>query len=213
MANDKATGYYEDGETEDYRVIVDNFPLRVDLLSFNAALNAADEVLLDWSTSGEENFFGFEVQRSSDNINWAPLQTLFATGNGNHDVNYYNYTDISPFSGTSFYRLKMINGDGRFRYSPVKMISLDKGIDKITVSPVPANDRASLIVRTYSDGELSLQVSDISGRIVYNRVVSVRKGENVIDLPFVQQAGDGMYFINARLNGKQETAKLLVIKK
>jgi len=138
---------------------------------------------------------------------------LFATGNGNHDINYYNCTDISPFSGTSFYRLKMINGDGRFRYSPVKMIRLDKGFDKITVSPVPANDRASLIVRTYSDGELSLQVSDISGKIVYNRVVSIRKGENVIDLPFVQQAGDGMYFINARLNGKQETAKLLVIKK
>jgi hypothetical protein len=212
MTNAKSTGYYEDGETEDYRVLVDNFPLRVDLFSFNAKLNTQSQVMLDWSTTGEENFFGFEVQRSNDNINWEALQTVFAAGNGNPATNYYHSTDILPLKGKSFYRLKLISGDGKFRYSEVRMITLDKGFQSISVSPVPATDKASLIVRSFNDGNLSLLVTDVSGRIVYRQDYSIKKGENNIDLPFVQQAGNGMYFINTRMKEESETTKLMIIK-
>jgi hypothetical protein len=213
MTNAMATGYYEDGETEDYRVIVDNFPLRVDLLSFNAQLSNSSQVLLDWSTSGEENFFGFEVQRSSDNNEWETLQTQLATGNGEQGVNYYHSTDLNPLKGKSFYRLKLVSGDGKFRYSQVRMITLNKGLSGITIAPVPAAAYASLIVHSITEGDLSVQVTDVNGRLIYQRTYFIPKGTNNIDLPFVQNAADGIYFITTRLNGDQETVKLIIAKK
>jgi hypothetical protein len=213
MTNAMATGYFEDGETEDYRVIVDNFPLRVDLLSFNAQLNNSSQVLLDWSTSGEENFFGFEVQRSSDNNEWETLQTKFATGNGEQGVNYYQYTDINPLKGKSFYRLKLVSGDGKFRYSQVRMITINKGLYGLTIAPVPAAANASLIIHSTTEGDLSVQVTDVSGRILYQRTYFIPIGTHNMDLPFVQNAADGIYFINARMNGYQEKLKLIIAKK
>jgi hypothetical protein len=170
-------------------------------------------VLLDWSTSGEENFFGFEVQRSSDNNEWETLQTQFATGNGEQGVNYYQYTDINPLKGKSFYRLKLVSGDGKFRYSQVRMITINKGLYGITVAPVPASDYASLIIHSSTGGDLLVQVTDVSGRLIYHRSFFITKGTNNIHLPFVQFSANGIYFITTRLNVDQETIKLIIAKK
>lgn len=131
MTNTNPTGYYEDGETEDYTVLVDDFPLTVNLLSFNAKLVANDKVKLDWKTSGEENFNGFEIQRSTDNVNWTVLGTMNATGNGSSEENDYFYTDLNPLPSKSFYRLRLISGDGKFRYSEIRTITVKKGIQEI----------------------------------------------------------------------------------
>ncbi len=213
MTNANPTGYYEDGETEDYTVLVDNFPLSVNLLSFNAKLIADDLVKLDWTTSGEENFNGFEIQRSTDNINWTVLGTLNATGNGTALENEYFFTDMNILPAKSFYRLRLISGDGKFRYSEVKTVNIKNGIQEITVSPNPASSMATLSVNALLNSEGLLSISDINGKLVYRQSVTLNKGVNTIDMPVVQKLNSGIYMVQVSINNETMTEKLIIQKK
>ena len=213
MGTANATGYYEDGETEDYRVVVDDFPLKVNLLSFDAKLTTDDKVKLEWTTSGEENFNGFEVQRSVNNSNWSVLTTVYATGNGNQLENNYTYIDLQPLPSKSFYRLRLISGNGTFRYSEVRAVIINKGIQQIIVSPNPANDVAALSVHSLLDAESEISIIDMNGRLLYPQAVKVNKGVNNIDLPVVKKLSSGLYLVQLRMNDEVFVEKLIISKK
>ncbi|NOT51970.1 MAG: T9SS type A sorting domain-containing protein [Chitinophagaceae bacterium] len=212
MDNTRSTGYYEDGETEDYRVLVDNFPLSVNLLSFDARIISDNNVKLDWTTTGEENFTGFEIQRSADNNNWTVPGTVFATGNGSSSVNSYSFNDLNPLSGRSFYRLRLISGGGQFRYSETRTVIINKGIQQIIITPNPTTDKASLIINSFTADDASIHVFDASGRLVHRQTTRIQSGTNTIDLPFVSRAESGIYFIQVSLNGESITEKLVITK-
>ena len=213
MSSANATGYYENGETEDYRVVVDDYPLKVNLLSFDAKTTADDKVKLDWVTSGEENFNGFEVQRSADNINWTVLTTVFATGNGNQSENDYAYIDLQPLPGKSFYRLKLVSGDGKYRYSEVRTVTIKRGLQQIIVSPNPASDVATVSVYSLLDAESEISIFDVSGRLVYSQAVTVSKGLNKTDLPVVKNLNSGLYLVQVRIRDEVSVEKLIISKK
>ncbi|MBX2974611.1 MAG: lamin tail domain-containing protein [Ignavibacteriaceae bacterium] len=98
-------------------------PLPVELASFNAVpVNGA--VKLIWQTSTEINNHGFDVERaisanSSDDLTWETL--AFVKGNGNsNSVKEYSYTDNNiSASGKYAYRLKQLDTDGAYKYSPI----------------------------------------------------------------------------------------------
>ena len=213
MATANSTGYYEDGETEDYRVVVDDFPLKVNLLSFDAKVTGDTKVKLEWITSGEENFNSFEVQRSADNINWTVFATVYATGNGNSLENEYAYMDLQPLPAKSFYRLRLVSGDGKFRYSEVRTVTIKNGIQQIIISPNPASNAAALSVYSLFDAEGEMNIIDINGRLLYRQTIAVSKGINNIDLPVVKKLNSGLYLVQVRVNDEVSVQKLIINKK
>ncbi len=213
MTNANPTGYYEDGETEDYTVLVDAYPLKVDLLSFDAKLLIDNKVKLDWTTSGEENFNGFEVQRSADNINWTVLHTVSATGNGNALENDYFYADLNPLPAKSFYRLKLISGDGKFIYSEVRTITVKNEIQRITISPNPASNEGTLSIYSLVDKDALVNIFDISGKLVYRQTIAVSKGTNNVNLSIIEKLNSGIYMVQLSMDDEQMTEKLIINKK
>jgi len=211
MTNAKSTGYYEDGETEDYRVLVDDFPLAVNLVSFDARVITDNNVKLEWSTTDEVNFTGFDVERSADNGTWTKLETVFATGNGATGNTNYTYNDLHPLHGKSFYRLRLISSD-QFRYSDIRTVTINKGIRQLIITPNPAKDKAELIIQSYENADASIQVFDAVGKLVYRQINRVQNGSNTIELPFVLKASDGIYFIQVRMNGEMLTEKMIISK-
>lgn len=122
--------------------------LPVTLTSFTSTLNNL-KVNLNWATEKETNFSRFELERSTDGKNFAPIAIVFSMENTSGS-NKYSYTDdISVNTEANFYyRLKMIDTDGRYSYSPVKLI-IKKGQKAetdiaITTFPNPATN--SLVV-------------------------------------------------------------------
>ncbi len=213
MTNSTPTGYYNHGEAEDYRVLVDNFPLKANLLAFNAKVITSSNVELKWNSSGEEQFRGYEIQRSSaDNSSWNVLGFSIATGNGSSDQINYFYNDLRPLAGQSFYRLKLVSNDGKFKYSEVRTITISKGIQEITVLPNPATDKVNLIINTFDNGTAFITVTDMAGRIVHQQTALLQNGSNNTNLPIVDKLNSGMYFIRAEVNG-QSVVKKLIIKK
>jgi len=97
--------------------------LPVELISFNASFNM-DNVELHWQTQTEVNNYGFNVERSITNKDWATLSFIEGNGNSN-SPKYYDFTDNDiTKSGNYNYRLKQIDNDGTFEYSKIVSVNV-----------------------------------------------------------------------------------------
>jgi hypothetical protein len=142
MTVNNATHWFANGEVEDYRVFVDAI-LPVDLLSFTAANEKNDHVLLKWSTGKEINFKGFDIERSGDGLSWNTIAFVQSNSTGS-PVNDYAFSDYSPLSNASHYRLRLLSSDGSYKYSQLRSVLLEESKTNITITPNPVQQHAVL---------------------------------------------------------------------
>jgi hypothetical protein len=101
--------------------------LPVELTSFSAT-TTGPTVRLNWNTATETNNYGFEIERMSSiksqtSDSWEKIG--FVNGNGNsNSPRSYTFVDDKVSSEKYFYRLKQIDNDGQFEYSPTVQVDL-----------------------------------------------------------------------------------------
>jgi len=91
---------------------------------------------LQWVTAEEINTRHFELESSSDGSAFTSIATIRAAGNGS---NTYGYNDQRMNTGKTFYRLKIVDIDQRYSYSPVISISNNSN-NSLRLFPNPASD-------------------------------------------------------------------------
>lgn len=99
-------------------------PLPVTLIRFDAAKRHPD-ALLQWQTAAEQNTDVFEVERKTGTAShFIKIGSVKAAGNST-DLRHYRYIDGGIFrqSDVVYYRLKIVDKDGSFSYSPVVVLS------------------------------------------------------------------------------------------
>jgi hypothetical protein len=169
--------------------LIPNNPLPVTLVDFNGHLAEA-YVLLNWQTVSEVNTAHFEVERSRDGVRFAPVATMKAKGNA-ADVQLYQVRDTSPLPGLSYYRLKMVDADGRFEHS--KMISISPypgNAGNTTLYPNP-NEGRQLFVESTHPAARPVAVYDLVGRKVLYQETNLGSGKWAVK--FDQDLKPGMY--------------------
>lgn len=121
--------------------------LPVRLVSFKASAEGR-VAYLNWTTASEEGSKGFEIQRSADTRTWQTLDFVnskSANGNSSVELNY-QYNDLSLLTGTSYYRLRMVDLDGAFAYSQTRSLQAEK-VRGMLVYPNPVvNGKLSVVV-------------------------------------------------------------------
>ena len=85
--------------------------LPVELTKFTG-YNDGDVNVLNWTTASELNSLKFEVEKSLDAINFTYIGERPAAGNSSLPLNY-SLVDEHPIVGNNYYRLKMIDMDGK----------------------------------------------------------------------------------------------------
>lgn len=143
--------------------------LPLNLLNFSGSLNNEKEVSLNWQTAQEINTSQFVVERSTNGTDFSAIGKVNAAGNSSVGKTY-SFVDNKPLTGSNFYRLKMVDVDGKFTYSKIVALNND---DKsvFTLYPNPANDLLYLKVNRAAENVL-LQIFDVTGRTI--------KEENVL---------------------------------
>lgn len=202
------TGYFADGEVEDYYVFVSNTPLAVKLSDFTAKKVGEDKVSLAWTVADEEPNTKYELQKSSDSQSWSSIYNSSAHSK-NAKVTYESQ-DGAPFIGTNYYRLKITKPDGSVIYSPVKKIVFEKQL-LVHVTPNPASSTAVLSIQLEQRAAARLRILDINGRAVYVRSFVADQGMNNFTLP-VHQLPDGVYQAEVWVDNRHYTKQLLVRK-
>ncbi|WP_127125121.1 T9SS type A sorting domain-containing protein [Pseudoflavitalea rhizosphaerae] len=149
------------GEIEDYYIAYLT-ALPVTLISFDAVKEGRN-AKLSWKTAEELNTETYEIERLSGNSNqWITIGKVAAAGNSNSE-RQYRFTDNNVYPGANFYRLKIIDLDGKLAYSSVRFVDFGNEAFAITLSPNPASDIVTIKGLT---GSNRIQLLDISGRLI-----------------------------------------------
>ena len=187
-------------------------PLPVTILSF-AGQKEGSVNKLSWSTANEFNNTGFEILRSTDGITYTVIgfvNSLAVNGNSS-DVLNYSFTDIAVSGTKQYYRLRQVDFDNRSNLSTIVFIKGERPL--ITsidgVFPNPASSSVNVLIAASEREKVTLVVSDISGRVVSSKVVSVEQGSNTIPMD-INQLNKGSYLISLVCeNGCNSAAKFM----
>jgi len=97
-----------------------------------------DKTQLNWQTANEINTRYFEIERSNDGTHFAQIGVINAMSRGS---NNYNTIDVKPQTGNNYYRLKIVDKDGKFTYSAILLVRVSaKGKLEFVMYPNPAKD-------------------------------------------------------------------------
>lgn len=192
-------------------VIVTSVVLPVTLIEFKGK-KQADNILLDWTTANEILVNRFEIERSINGSVFDKIGVVMATGNSNSN-RAYTFTDARPFSSFNYYRLKMIDNDGRYSYSNVIVFLGDrsKGIIVNNIKPNPFTESINLSVILQQAQTLSIRIIDVTGRVVSTRQVHATAGNNVIVYSDLHRLADGVYYVCISTNDAMLQQKILKV--
>jgi Secretion system C-terminal sorting domain len=127
-------------------------------------------VLLSFSTFTEINNSHFEIERSTDGRTFSKIGEVKGAGNS-QVLQQYRFTDENPVAGINYYRLKQVDFDGAFTYSPVRSIRLGKSND-VVITPQPVSDVLQVELIEALSNDANWQIIDFAGRIVANGTVA-----------------------------------------
>lgn len=153
---------------------------------------------LNWSTFVEIDNDHFEVERSFDGENFTSIGRRAGHGNSSV-VNTYSFVDGDALSGTVYYRIKQVDIDGKFSYSPVRTLDFTSSA-LVTVYPNPS--AGSFNVQAYVEETLLYTVYDITGRVLDGGSFS---GLVSIGADFTA----GSYVVRVQSGSEVQTVKLI----
>ncbi len=184
-----------------------NGALPIELYSFTAECDG-NSVSLKWTTASEINNAYFTIQRSVDGKVFDDITNITGAGNSNTFINY-SYTDKSPFSGVSYYRLKQTDYNNDFTLSSLAVSSCGvEGFDIVNVYPDANNHSATLSYTTEADGNYQVSVYDVIGNIILAKDLHPEKGFNKINLD-LSNISHSMYLLVLSTNSKTITRKFI----
>ncbi|MBL7816216.1 MAG: T9SS type A sorting domain-containing protein [Saprospiraceae bacterium] len=112
----------------------------VELLSFSAKWQNEKTVDVSWTTASELNAHYFDIERSIDGQFFQSIGQTVAQG-FSKEKNNYHFLDNNPAdSKIMYYRLKQVDYDGAYKYSPVVSVSRAKHPLSIHISPNPVKN-------------------------------------------------------------------------
>ncbi len=147
--------------------------------------------IITWATATEQNSNRFEIQRSTDGINWTTIDNVVAAGNSNDQKNY-QYLDLN--GGTAFYRIRQVDNDGRFVNTAVKRTDCKKTQYDVALYPVPAKDNLSVVIRSDNASRTELQIMDMLGKTLQRVPAQINRGNNNFNLN-VSELPAGQYML------------------
>jgi hypothetical protein len=139
-------------------------PLPVHMISFSGK-DSDKKVQLSWVIENEIAFNHYELERSSDGVRFSAIAVVLPFGKEGR--NSYAYTDdLSGLNdNTYFYRLKMIDRDGSFAYSPILSFGLEAGAAKINVFPNPVRTEFTVSLQGMKAGIYKMEITAASGQV------------------------------------------------
>ena len=181
--------------------------LPVTLLSFTGVL-AQQDIQLKWTVASAINFSEFEIEHSLDGISFSKIGVVPYV----QTISEYAFTHTGWNSSLNFYRLKMIDNNSSFRYSPILAIRVPLSSTAILpmVYPQPVTSRATLRVYAKQNQSLNIRIFNAEGSLVKNIGGKASKGINFISLNELNNLSPGIYFLRSLLDDQPFTLKMVI---
>ena len=190
----------------------------VELHSFKAQIENGT-VILSWQLLSGKNYYSFEIERSVDNRSFHKIGSVVGNDTGS-ELGVYSYNDNDIQNGqTYYYRLKMIDSSGVFKYSNILMINITMPNDFILLQNYPNPCNPSTIIKFTIPSEMNVELAiyDLKGRLVKSLVHGTcLPGENEVlwtgDDMKGQDVPSGIYYYKLHADSQIRVNKMLLLR-
>ncbi len=181
-------------------------PLPINGVDITAKRQGAN-VLVSWTTQSEQNSASFDIERSDDGINFIKIGQVQAAGFSTY-LRSYRFTDFNVAKSLLFYRLKMVDADGSYKLSTIKVVAKTAAdMQEFLLYPNPAISYVNIALMEAAAKDLQLQVTNQMGQIV--KSIRVSTGTQLIKID-VSQLPKGIYAVVLIGNDAVQVKKLIV---
>jgi len=188
-----------------FKYMVPLTALPVTYRTFTAAVNEKT-VNLNWVTEIEQGNDHFEVERSFDQVNFRTVGMVLGAQSATSLGKQYSFKDnSSDLNGKKivYYRLKQVDGTGKFTYSVVRMVRFTTDTKAfVQVSPNPYMDNLNVNFTSEINGKAEVKLINTSGQVTVKKQSQVVKGNNNIQLLNLNSLATGLYIVDIMVDGK-----------
>lgn len=186
-------------------------PLPVELIYFSVK-QSSGSVSLEWSTASELNNDYFTIERSRDGVRFDVISTVQGNGTAN-STNTYQYTDINPPLGLSYYRLSQTDYDGTTEQFPMVSVLFAPDNNRLSIYPNPlyGNFMQLKVSGKQRNESITLRILDLQGRLMSEQSMLADEFGNIdrqIDVSNLQVKNT--YIVNLISTAQNEFAKLQI---
>ena len=187
-------------------------------LSAFSAMNEGNQIRLEWTTQSESNNLGFNVERSLDQESFSKIG--FVPGNFTTSTpKFYTFVDSDLEVGTYFYRLKQLDTNGAFEYSPVVTAAISAPTAFVLHQnfPNPFNHETKILYELAEKTEVSIFIFNLLGRKTRTLVDEVN-GPGSFEIAWDGKdergriASSGIYFAQMRVGEVIQLKKVTLSK-
>jgi hypothetical protein len=164
-------------------------------------------VQLNWSTAQEINSSSFDVERSKNGIQFEKIGSVQAAGNSNLLKNYI-YLDKLPGKYQNSYRIKQIDIDNKFVYSPTRSIKFDPA-KSFAVYNNPLRKGDALIINLQDFSDSHIEIINSMGQLIFSS--NKKFTTNTISIPIPSSASPGQYILKVIDKNIMTTERILIL--
>jgi hypothetical protein len=178
--------------------------LPVEFLSFYGEAQTHCNTL-NWVTGSELNSSHFVVEHSKNGVAFEAIAQVSAAGMALNGKSYQT-KDYKPYEGQTYYRLKQVDIDGKYRYSDVISVHNTKAsvFEIVGAYPNPTRDDFNVQVFSPVAGTVRYEVIDIRGTVLLDKSFVSKGGVDQLQIQ-AGQFGHGVYIVRMTSETSGET--------
>ncbi len=179
------------------------------------AVYTNDRVNVKWTTGFELNNDRFEVERSTDGINFGTAAVVKGAGNSTLAKEYQINDDISKSvlnKNDLYYRLKQVDADGNTTFTKVLVVRVyrTKSLQSLSVTPNPAINDIRVNVELNENSYVVMKVANNNGIEMMRKTTRASEGSNSFGLEGTSRLQPGIYFLEVIVNSRERMMVKLV---
>lgn len=162
--------------------------------------------VLRWKAKADDQHDFVAVEKSTDGQQFREIGKVRPKSRGT-SFEPYQFTDADPAIGKNYYRLALLDKNGRKSFTKtVQINNLLPGT--VSAYPVPANDVLHIKTILSTKTTVTITITDLTGRALYNSSRTGDKGVNTFTIP-VHQISKGMYLVSVRSTDDTNTLRFV----
>ena len=191
-----------------------NYPapstLPVKLTAFTASL-VKEKVNLKWETASEINVSHFELERSTDGVNFTKTALVFSYGAADTKASYMYADNVTSFQvPVVYYRLRSVDIDGKSELSETRIIRLGQenanSISLLTYPNPVMNELRITVPNNWQNKPMSFELFNANGQIASRKSTS---GSNQTETINTSNLAPGFYIVRVTCDGQNAHQKIV----
>ena len=167
---------------------------------------------MTWLTTNEINNDFFGIERSVDGTTYFQIGEVKGAGNTSRET-VYTFIDESPIKGRNYYRLKQVDFDNNFNYSPIRTLDFASGKRKFKLYqnvPNPFAGETSIGFNLPRDMSAVIRVFDATGKLVVVFDGNYKAGYNAVVFNRESLSLNGIYYYQLTADTYSDSKKMII---